>query len=94
MLGSSWTRGDYDFTWNINYIGKNGTGIRETASYVTHDMQFSFSPSFLKGAKFSVGALNIGDKQPQLIRYDGRNFNFYLYDSYGRQAYVRYVQKF
>jgi hypothetical protein len=29
-----------------------------------------------------------------LVAYSGRNFNFYLYDSYGRQVYVRYDQKF
>jgi len=28
------------------------------------------------------------------VAYDGRNFNFYLYDSYGRQAYVRMEHKF
>lgn len=94
VLANNWTRGEFDVSWNFNYIGKNGTGTRLTKAYLTHDLQLNWSPAFIKGAKLTVGALNLGDKQPQLIRYDGRNFNFYLYDSYGRQAYVRYTQSF
>jgi iron complex outermembrane receptor protein len=94
VLSNNWMRGEFDVAWNFNYIGKNGEGSRLTKAYLTHDLQVNWSPSFVKGAKLTVGALNLGDKQPELIRYDGRNFNFYLYDSYGRQLYFRYTQKF
>lgn len=94
VLANNWTRGPFDVTWNLNYIGKNGTGTRTTKEYITHDLQLNWTPSYIKGAKLTVGVLNLTDERPQLIRYDGRNFNFYLYDSYGRQPYVRYTQTF
>ncbi|MCC7152866.1 MAG: TonB-dependent receptor [Rubrivivax sp.] len=98
-LANSWMMGSIDVSWNVNFIGKNGTVLpsgldRRTAAYTTHDLQVTWAPPMIKGAKLSIGALNVGDKRPQLIAYDGRNFNFYLYDSYGRQTYVRYTQKF
>lgn len=94
VLTNNWTHGDFDVSWNFNYIGKNGAGARTAGAYTTNDLQVNWTPSFVKGSKISVGALNLGDKRPQLISYDGRNFNFYLYDSYGRQVYVRYTHKF
>ncbi|WP_374673621.1 TonB-dependent receptor [Ideonella sp.] len=97
-LANRWSMGDFDVSWNVNYIGQNGedspTVKRDTDPYTTHDLQLNYSPSFLKGAKFTIGAINVTDEQPQQIRYDGRPFNFNLYDSYGRQAYVRVTQKF
>ncbi len=38
--------------------------------------------------------VNLFDKMPELVPYEGRNFNFYLYDSYGRTPYVRVSHKF
>lgn len=43
---------------------------------------------------FTIGANNIGNRYPQLYGYDGRPWNFYLYDAYGRTVYFRYTQKF
>jgi iron complex outermembrane receptor protein len=96
VLSNGWTLGDFDVTWNVNYIGKNGEEAEGdvTKAYTTHDLQLNYAPSFIKGAKFTLGALNVSDERPELIAYEGRNFNFYLYDSYGRQAYVRFTQKF
>jgi len=31
---------------------------------------------------------------PELISFNGRPFNFFLYDAYGRTPYVRYEQRF
>ena len=92
-LGNLWSRDIYTAAWNINIIGKNGTVAGRTAAqYMTHDLQFSVvTPA--KG-KLSIGAINVAAKMPELVAYSGRNFNFYLYDSYGRQVYVRYDQKF
>jgi iron complex outermembrane receptor protein len=96
VLSNRWSLGDFDVNWNVNYIGENGEADEgnDTKAYTTHDLQLNYTPSFVKGATFTIGALNVTDEMPELIRYDGRNFNFYLYDSYGRQAYVRYTQKF
>jgi iron complex outermembrane receptor protein len=41
---------------------------------------------------FSVGVRNLEGKLPQLIDYDGRPFNFNLYDGLGRQVYFRLTQ--
>lgn len=94
-LNNSWTSGPFEASWNVNRIGKNGKDAEDTLTkaYTTHDLQFSWSPP-IKGSKLTVGVLNVGDKQPELIPYDGRNFNFYLYDSYGRTPYVRFTQQF
>lgn len=91
-LGNSWSRGAYDLQWNINVIGRNGKGSYRTGTYTTHDLQGSWTAPW-KG-KISVGLVNAGDKFPQLISYSGRNFNYYLYDSYGRQVTLRYTQQF
>ena len=94
MLGHTWSMGPFEVNWNINYIGKQAdSATRKVGSYVTHDIQASWDTP-LKGGTLVVGVLNVGDKMPQLVSYDGRNFNFYLYDSYGIQPYVRFTQKF
>lgn len=85
-----------DFAYNINLIGKNGKKDEDlrTGTYVTHDIQLSYAPSFLKGFKASIGAVNVGNRQPKLISDDSKPFNYDLYDAYGRQAYFRLEQKF
>jgi iron complex outermembrane receptor protein len=37
---------------------------------------------------------NLEGKTPELIGYDGRPWNFNLYDALGRQVYVRLSQAF
>ncbi|RZA11252.1 MAG: TonB-dependent receptor, partial [Proteobacteria bacterium] len=93
QLNNNWKLGPVAAQWNVNYIGRNGKdeGLI-AASYVTHDIQVKYTTPF-KGSLI-VGMMNAFDKQPQLVAYDGRNFNFYLYDSYGRQPYVKYEQSF
>lgn len=92
-LGNQWRLGDFGFNWNINYIGANGTDVGQTAgAYVTHDIQGTWT--LAKNTKFTAGVVNLAGRMPELVAYDGRNFNFYLYDSYGRQPYVRLDHKF
>ncbi len=95
VFNNSWMMGPFEAAWNVNFIGKNGNADEDTltASYTTHDVQLNWAPP-IKGAKLTVGVINLTDKQPELIPYDGRNFNFYLYDSYGRTPYIRFTQKF
>ena len=94
VLGHTWSMGPFEVNWNINYIGKQtDSATRNVGSFVTHDIQASWDTP-LKGGTLVLGVLNVTDKLPQLVSYDGRNFNFYLYDSYGMQPYVRFTQKF
>lgn len=92
-LGNQWRMGDWMAAWNVNYIGANGTEVDRTVDpYVTHDVQVTWT--LMKNTKLIAGMINATGKMPQLVAYDGRNFNFYLYDSYGRQSYVRFEHKF
>lgn len=99
VIQNQWTMGGFDFAWNINWIGRNAGSPnnpdddRVVGSYVTHDLQLNWTPP-IKNGKLTVGVVNAGDKRPALVPFDGRNFNFYLYDSYGRTPYVRYTQRF
>ncbi len=92
-LTNGWGLGPVAVSWNLNVIGKNGIADGRTAStYFTNDIQLAYTTPW-KG-KLTVGVVNVGNKAPELVAYDGRNFNFYLYDSYGRQPYIRLEQKF
>ncbi len=89
-----------DVYLNANQIGENGT-TRRMPSVRTYDLQVT-ADSFIKGGKVSVGIVNLlgwypgeqGPSDKNLVAYSGRNFNYYLYDSYGRQTYIRYTHSF
>ena len=95
-LATDWTQGDFQFAWNVNAIDANesadATFILPT--YVTHDVQLRWAAPW-RGS-IVVGVRNLGDKQPPIDLADpsSRQFNFSLYDSYGRVPYVRYEQSF
>ncbi|KFN47345.1 hypothetical protein N790_07925 [Arenimonas malthae CC-JY-1] len=87
-LYNTWTIGDFTAGWNINYIGANGP----VGGYATNDVQLTWNAPW-KGT-ITVGATNVGDRYPELTAFDGRPWNFYLYDAYGRTTYFRYTQTF
>lgn len=92
-LSNNWKRGAFGLAYNINVTGKNADDEDfKVGTYVTHDIQGSWNTPW--GSKLVAGVVNVGGKMPELVAYDGRNFNFYLYDGYGRQAYVRLEHKF
>ncbi|MGN7726096.1 TonB-dependent receptor [Luteimonas sp. 22616] len=91
-LNNQWTRGDWGVGYIARYTGPNGHGASTTESYLTHDLQASVELPW--NAKFTIGVNNLTDKMPELVGYDGRPFNFYLYDAYGRTPYARYEQRF
>ncbi|MDN4061392.1 TonB-dependent receptor [Massilia sp. YIM B02769] len=92
-LSNNWKRGAFGVSYNINVTGRNYDDPDTAAgTYTTHDIQGTWTAPW--GGKLIVGVVNAFDKMPSLVPYDGRNFNFYLYDAYGRQAYVRLEQKF
>jgi iron complex outermembrane receptor protein len=98
MWVNNWEWGDFMLGWNINMIGRNegapnSTDERSVGTYTTHDLQLSWKTP-IKGSQLVFGVLNVTDKLPSLVDYDGREFNFYLYDAYGRTPYIRYTQRF
>ncbi|MFQ6371515.1 TonB-dependent receptor plug domain-containing protein [Shewanella sp. YIC-542] len=97
-FGNVYTISDFDIAWNVNLIGDqyedvvDGKQEGHIGTYVTHDIQLTYNTPW--DGKLSVGAENAFEKQPQLIGYDGREYNYNLYNGWGRQTYVRYTQKF
>ena len=102
-LSNDWSLGDFTFTWNINYIEGQHTdasvinGItvapaRSVGGYATNDVQVAWQAPW--NGKVAIGAMNVGNRYPELVAFDGRPWNFYLYDAYGRTVYLRYTQSF
>lgn len=96
-FGNVYTISDFDLSWNINMIeGQNRyrdlSRVQSLGSWTTHDLQVTYNTPW--NSKISVGALNAFEKAPELINAGGRNYNFNLYDAYGRVTYVRFTQTF
>lgn len=102
-LANVWSFGDFDVAWNVNYIKgqKDPDSFNDdgdlvigdsVGGYATNDVQFTWNAPW--NGKIAIGATNLGDRYPELVDYDGRPWNFYLYDAYGRTTYVRYTQSF
>jgi iron complex outermembrane recepter protein len=98
-IGTDWSVGPFRAAWNVNYIGRNEfnpnstTDLRRQGGYTTHDLQFGWDTP-LKGGTLAFGVVNVGEKLPSRYNFQGREFNFNLYDAYGRQVYGRYTQQF
>ena len=103
VLNNTYTWDDFDFAWNINLIGKQYEDVTQlddgsiertgnVGTWVTHDLQVTYSLS--TGTTIALGMQNAFEKEPELIPYDGRNYNFNLYDAYGRVSYIRFTQSF
>ena len=103
-LSNRWSYGDFSFDWSINYIDgqldpdgydfENEEVIpgSQVGGYATNDVQVSWKSPW--NATIAVGATNVGDRYPELVDFDGRPWNFNLYDAYGRTVYFRYTQTF
>ena len=103
VLNNTYTWSDFDFVWNINLIGKQYEDVTQNddgsldktgniATWVTHDLQVTYNMS--TGTQISLGMQNAFEKEPQLSPFGGRNYNFDLYDAYGRITYLRFRQSF
>ena len=94
QLATTWTLGDLSLAWRVHGIEGQSSGSANTTvgSYVTHDLQLAWKAPW--NATIAAGVTNAGDRYPSLRAYDGRPFNFYLYDAYGRTPYLRYTQTF
>lgn len=84
---------NYSIAWNINMIGSTG-GNNSSPTWVTHDLQFSYQTSW--NGKFSLGFQNAFEKKPPLGtgNIDEREYDFNLYNAYGRITYLKYTHKF
>lgn len=97
---NSWVMGPMSAAWNINYIDSQaqtvtagGVKSGHIPSYTTHDLQFNYNLPW--NGTVTVGVLNALDKEPDpRSAFDGRNYNFYLYDQNGRTPYLKLTQRF
>jgi len=97
-LGNTWKMDRMAVAFNGSHIaGQDEDQTQATAvpSYTTWDVQLAYELPVLGGAELAVGALNVFGKEPSnKSAFDGRDYNFYLYDQYGTQPYVKFTQKF
>lgn len=88
--------GDFQFAWNVNYIGTQQSAVSATLdrlpSWTTHDLQVTYFTPW--DGRISVGVDNALNKDPVVDPGESRGFNFDLYNGYGRISYVRYTQSF
>ncbi len=78
-------------------LGRDGrTYVKDghNPHWITHDIQLNYFAPW--NGRFSVGVRNIGEKFPPigLGNTTNRNYDFNLYDGYGRITYFRYTQTF
>lgn len=95
IISNVYSISDFDIVWNMNIIaGTNIDGNDEETipAWITNDVQVTYNAPW--EGRITIGASNIGGKQPPLSPFDGRDYNFGLYDGYGRITYVRYTQSF
>ena len=100
ILRNVYTWGDFSAAWNINYIdGQDGSPamVRDDpdatlSSWTTHDLQVNYFTPW--NSRVTIGADNVFDKDPVLDIGEGRDFNFNLYNGYGRVVYARFTQSF
>src|SRR3546814_15687042 len=91
-LNNQWQRGDWGVGYIARYIGSNGSGPSATDSWLTHDLQASGELPW--NAKFTLGVNNVADQMPELISFNGRPLNFFLYDAYGSPPSSRHEPPF
>jgi iron complex outermembrane receptor protein len=84
---------NYSFGWNINMI--DGTsGDDSSATWTTHDLQVAYKTSW--NGKFTLSLQNAFEKKPPLGtgNIGAREYDFDLYNAYGRISYLEYTHKF
>ncbi len=103
-LQNTWSKGDFSAAWNINLIDSTESSAadqgyttgyaQEVSSFVTHDVQATWSAPW--NGRLTLGVNNLLNRGPSLddLNSGGRGFDFNLYDGYGRVTYMRYSQSF
>ena len=107
VLNNTYSYGDFSVGYNLNLISDQCSTISadpnntnqvlcngHVPTWVTHDLQFNYHTSW--DGRITVGARNIGNKYPPLGlgNVGTRDYDFNLYDGYGRITYIRYTQTF
>jgi len=101
-LNNTWRLAQSSVQLNANHISDQaqtvtagGVQAGHIPSYTTWDVQVGYELPFIGGAEFAVGAVNLFGREPSgKSASQGRDYNFYLYDQYGVQPYVKFTQKF
>jgi iron complex outermembrane recepter protein len=97
-LGNRWVWDRLDANLSLNYIAKQPGDpdpvLGEPSTKAYHTVNASLTYRHPTKTTITVGVLNIENKKPELLTYDGRPWNFYLYDALGRQVYFRLMQEF
>ena len=89
-LANIWTWNRFQTVLTVNHIAAQRD--IDTKAYTTANLNVTYRHP--TKTTLSVGVINLEGKKPELIGYDGRPWNFYLYDALGRQVYVRLSQAF
>ncbi|MGJ8662579.1 MAG: TonB-dependent receptor plug domain-containing protein [Marinicella sp.] len=97
VMNNSYQLGNWELIYNINMIGTQAGEYgrsQRAPTWVTHDVQLSYQLPWQ--SQLTIGAKNVGEKYPPI--YTGlitnRDYNFSLYDGFGRIVYARYTQTF
>ena len=93
-LGNTWTWNKLtaDLSFHHTAGQPDPEGGLPTKAYTTANLVVAYK--FPTQTQLTVGVLNLEGKMPELNNYDGRPWNFYLYDALGRQVFVRLQQTF
>jgi iron complex outermembrane receptor protein len=91
-LSNMWTYQRVQTALSFNHIAAQNLGAASThtKAYMTTNLSVTYRHP--TKTTVSVGVRNLEGKLPQLITYDGRPWNFSLYDALGRQVYFRLTQ--
>lgn len=91
-LRNTWSLGDFTVGFSTNYIDGQSDSTGNVGGYATNDVYVNYKTPWK--AAITIGANNVGDRYPELVSFNGRPWNFNLYDAYGRTVYFRYTQSF
>ncbi len=88
---------NWNLAYNIHMIGEQEGEFGRSfpaPNWVTHDVQLSYDLPWQ--SNITVGALNVGEKFPPILAgfLTNRDYNFDLYNGFGRIVYARYTQTF
>ena len=104
VLSSNYSIDAWSIAYNINAIGSQCDDIGDDTddnacvghvpTWITHDLQLNYNTPW--NSKISLGARNIGAKTPPigLGNIGGRDYDFNLYDGFGRYTYLTFTQTF
>lgn len=99
-LWNSYAISDFGFAWNINLIADqaddvvDGVRVGHVPTWTTHDVQANWFAPW--EGQVVVGCQNCGNKQPPVGvgNIGSRDYDFNLYNGFGRIWYARYRQSF